>query len=148
MLKYLAILGTALLLSACQREPELQVALALDSRQGQWIVVNYWADWCKPCIHEIPELNALDRTYPGITVLGVNYDGLTGSELAEQVTALGISFPNLTDDPSATLGIERPMVLPTTVIVDPGGSTHQVLVGPQTLDSLAAVTGMSAASAL
>ncbi len=141
MLKHLAILATALLLSACEQEPELQVALALDSRQGQWVVVNYWADWCKPCIHEIPELNALDQQYPGITVLGVNYDGLTGPELAEQVTKLGIAFPNLTDDPSATLGIERPMVLPTTVIVDPEGATHQVLIGPQTRESLGAATG-------
>ena len=30
---------------------------SIDKLNGNWIVVNYWADWCAPCIKEIPELN-------------------------------------------------------------------------------------------
>ena len=29
--------------------------------RGQWVLVNYWAEWCKPCLEEIPELNELDN---------------------------------------------------------------------------------------
>ena len=47
------------------------VALDKKAYQGRWVVVNYWAKWCKPCIKEIPELNALDSKYEQVAVLGV-----------------------------------------------------------------------------
>src|SRR5690606_11211450 len=46
------------------------------SLQGQWLVINYWAEWCAPCRKEIPELNALPEHIDGVRVLGVNFDGL------------------------------------------------------------------------
>ena len=27
----------------------------LNDLKGKWTVINYWADWCPPCIKEIPE---------------------------------------------------------------------------------------------
>ena len=142
MLRPLLLIAALISLAACNGEEGLQVELDPESRRGQWVVVNYWAEWCKPCIHEIPELNALDRDYSEITVLGVNYDALSGAELAAQVESLGITFPTLVADPSATLGIERPMVLPTTVIISPEGVVHQTLIGPQTVESLVTSIGL------
>ena len=70
-----------LALAGCERT-ELQradgVAVDWDSYRGQWVLVNYWAEWCKPCLEEIPELNHLDKS-PGISVLGVNFDGVEGA---------------------------------------------------------------------
>ncbi|MEP0202437.1 MAG: TlpA disulfide reductase family protein [Halioglobus sp.] len=108
----------------------------LQKAQGQWVYVNYWAQWCKPCIKEIPELNALDADHGDVTVLGVNYDGVTGAELEQQLTSLNVAFDTLSSDPSEALGIQRPMVLPTTVIIAPSGELHSTLLGPQTLESL------------
>lgn len=102
---------------------------------GDWVLVNYWAEWCKPCIREVPELNSLDSE-EGITVLGVNYDGVTGDALAAQLEALDIAFSQLPADPAAELGIDRPQVLPTTVVIDPDGRRVATLVGPQTAESL------------
>ena len=31
--------------------------------QGQWVLINYWADWCGPCREEVPELNYLNDTW-------------------------------------------------------------------------------------
>ena len=59
---------------------------------GQWVVINYWAQWCKPCIEEIPYLNTLDRDYAQVTVLGVNYDGASGADLEQQRKTLGDTF--------------------------------------------------------
>ena len=31
----------------------------LADHRGKWVVVNFWATWCAPCIKEMPELSAL-----------------------------------------------------------------------------------------
>jgi len=111
--------------------------------RGQWVVINYWAKWCKPCIKEIPELNELDQHYSQVTVLGVNYDGATGEELATQLELLGVEFSMLTEDPAVGLGLPRPVVLPTTIILNPDGEVSQTLIGPQTKASLALATEQS-----
>ena len=105
---------------------------------GQWRVINYWAIWCAPCREEIPELNALDRDTE-LLVYAVNYDGKKGAELRSQAAELGIAFALLEEDPGAELGIERPRVLPTTLLVTPQGQVSDTLVGPQTRDSLTAI---------
>jgi len=105
--------------------------------RGQWVFVNYWAVWCKPCIEEIPQLNGVHGTELGV-VLGVNFDQPEPSLMREQVSKLAIEFPVLQQDPAATLGYERPQVLPTTVLFDPQGRYRGVLLGPQTAASLKA----------
>ena len=105
---------------------------------GQWRVINYWAIWCAPCREEIPELNALDRDTE-LLVYAVNYDGKKGAELRSQAAELGIAFALLEDDPGAELGIKRPRVLPTTLLVTPQGQVSDTLVGPQTRDSLTTI---------
>ncbi len=141
-MKYALFLAAFLSLAACGGEPNAGGPPTLDGLKGQWVVINYWARWCKPCIEEIPELNELDRRFDAITVLGVNYDGATGEELAAQATELGVTFRLLEQDPAAELGVARPVVLPTTLIVAPDGRHHSTLVGPQTVASLARATGL------
>lgn len=122
------------LLCACSEQAPGPVNL--EQAKGHWTVVNYWAEWCAPCIREIPELNQLANDYPNIKVLGVNFDGATGEELQAQVAKLGVEFPTLAADPAPRLGTVRPSVLPTTLILSPEGVVADTLLGPQTLESL------------
>lgn len=133
------IVTLALAVAACGPSGTVDNALKLEQFRGEWLIINYWAVWCKPCIEEIPELNALN-SLPGVAVVGVNYDGATGPALVEQLQKLQISFPTLAADPAAALGIARPSVLPTSLVLDPEGRLHQTLVGPQTIESLQAAT--------
>lgn len=107
----------------------------ITAARGQWLFINYWAEWCKPCIREVPELNALHEQQ-GYTVLGVNYDGATGEALQEQIDKLKIRFPTLAEDPASRFAVARPQVLPTTLVVRPDGSLQTVLIGPQDRDTL------------
>ena len=103
--------------------------------EGQWRLVNYWALWCTPCREEIPELNLVNNA-PDITVFGVNYDDQKEPALSQQRSEMGILFANLPEDPAASLGISRPNVLPTTLIINPEGTLVATLKGPQTAQSL------------
>ncbi len=141
MMRFFSYLLLGLALSACNQSSSLTRPLDLPSLKGQWVLINYWAQWCSPCIKEIPELNRFDAERPDVTVLGVNYDGALGEELQTQLDKFGAAFPTLSPDPGPQLGIPRPSVLPTTVIIDPQGNVVQTLVGPQTGDSLAAALG-------
>ncbi len=110
---------------------------------GKWLVINYWATWCAPCITEIPELIALNAKHDALLVLGVNYDQPDAEGMARDLARLNISFPVYAEDPHQRLGIDRPAVLPTTFIFDPDGNLHRTLVGPQTEASLLDAMGMS-----
>jgi hypothetical protein len=52
---------------------------------------------------------------------------------------MGITFALLEADPRFSLDVERPQVLPTTLLVSPDGQVTDTLVGPQTQDSLLAL---------
>lgn len=144
---WLAALSLALCLGACGGPPALrdtegkgygEAALA-----GRWLVVNYWATWCAPCLVEIPELNALSGSHARLLVFGVNFDNPQGQEAARQIARMGITFPVLAEDPHLRFGAQRPAVLPTTLIVSPSGALAATLVGPQTRESILAVIAAS-----
>jgi thiol-disulfide isomerase/thioredoxin len=108
--------------------------------QDRWLVINYWAEWCGPCRHEIPELNELhhNRVESGVVVMGVNWDGLQGKKLNDVIERMAIEFPTLIIDPYAEYGYERAQQLPITVLLNPAREVHRVLVGPQTQKSILA----------
>lgn len=111
---------------------------------GKWIVINYWATWCGPCREEIPELNRLSREQPeSLKVFGVNFEPVSADEMEENIREMGILFPVFPEDPYEQLGYERPLVLPTTIVISPEGSIHAELVGPQTRDSIIALTNLN-----
>ncbi|MFE8073117.1 TlpA disulfide reductase family protein [Marinobacteraceae bacterium S3BR75-40.1] len=101
-----------------------------DDLRGQWVLVNYWAEWCKPCLEEIPELNALDQN-PKVRVLGVNYDGKQGQALIKAAQSMGIEFTLLEEDIGNTMDWEKPLALPVTFVVDPEGKLQEARFGPQ-----------------
>ncbi|WP_027706545.1 TlpA family protein disulfide reductase [Zooshikella ganghwensis] len=110
--------------------------LDITDYQGQWLLINYWAIWCTPCIKEIPELNKID-TQANVSVLGINFDNIENiTELQQQVAQLKIAFPVFKQDPTAQLNWTRPQVLPTTLVISPKGKVVKQLVGPQTLESI------------
>ncbi|HTK98235.1 MAG TPA: TlpA disulfide reductase family protein [Pseudomonadales bacterium] len=115
--------------------------------RGHWVFINYWAEWCAPCRYEIPQLNALNKAQPAndLRVVGVNFDGVEGDALRALMQRMSIEFPVTTKDPRERFGYELPVVLPTTVVIDPNGEVAATLVGPQTESTLRAVMEVSAA---
>ena len=142
----LLVFLVSLSLAGCSSESSLRVSdgssMRFSDLHGEWVVLNYWAEWCAPCREEIPELNQLREQGRqqgiDIRVFGVNYDGLEGTDLDGVIQRMVIEFPVLVDDPRENFGIPRAEVLPMTVVIDPSGVVKAVLSGPQTAESLLA----------
>lgn len=107
-------------------------AHTLDRYQGRWVVVNYWASWCPPCIEEMGELDDFHRAHrdTDAVVLGVNSEDIGAEELREFVAEIGVSYPILRGEPIARAVLGRVPGLPTTFIVSPEGEVRQRIVGP------------------
>ena len=108
-----------------------------DHWQGQWRIVNIWAEWCKPCWQEIPELNEFNASHSNsnIKLLGYNFDELTLEELQSLKAKMSIEFPVLRSWPKEWL-IPDVKGLPATVIIAPDNTSIKLLWGPQTVAKL------------
>ena len=68
--------------------------VTLADRQGQPMVVNFWARWCPPCRVEIPELVALQSRKTGVAVIGINIES-DPAPVRDFAYAYDINYPVL-----------------------------------------------------
>lgn len=137
----LLVLFTSLMMGACNRAPDAIDStgkpIKLSEYKGKWVVINYWASWCAPCLRELPELDKLAQTKSNqLVVLGVNFDGQTKHDIQIFGNSLDLHFPLLSQFPKEKWGINDIPVLPTTFLISPAGKLVTTLQGPQTQASL------------
>ncbi len=109
---------------------------SIDKLNGNWIVINYWADWCAPCIKEIPELNEFANENEDLLVYTFNFDQLDEEELAPIAKRFNIQVPSLISHPRDIWGIQTPPAVPATFFINPNGNLVLSLFRPQTKDTL------------
>jgi cytochrome c biogenesis protein CcmG/thiol:disulfide interchange protein DsbE len=94
---------------------------ALADYRGGYVVVNFFASWCDPCIAEAPLLNRVQRTLAGRgTVLGVSWNDSTEDSRAF-VREHGVRFPVVRDVDGAFARAYGISGLPETFVLDPEG---------------------------
>jgi thiol-disulfide isomerase/thioredoxin len=115
-------------------------AHVLKDYRGKWLVLNVWATWCAPCIHEMPELQAFSRARGDAVVLGVAADGADARRLTRFAASLGVSYPLVAGDP-ALLARLQVRAYPTTLVFNPQGklaATREGRITRQDLDAILA----------
>ncbi len=96
---------------------------SLSDYRGQWVIVNFWATWCAPCIEEIPELVEMSRLTDPVTpvVIGIDFEEIDTESLLNFVKALKMDYLVLRIGEQPLIPFEPLKGMPTTFIVSPEG---------------------------
>jgi thiol-disulfide isomerase/thioredoxin len=103
----------------------------LSNYKGKWVLVNYWATWCPPCLEEVPDLvNLYDhRRKKDLMVIGVVFDYKNTKEVTDYVDDMLMSYPIVLGDDEVATQIGTAEVLPTTYIYNPQGELVKIKRG-------------------
>src|SRR5688500_16260014 len=114
--------------------------------KGRWVVVNFWATWCVPCIQEIPEIAEFARTYPRVAVIGVAMDAENPAKVKQFAQKTGHTFPLVLADDKVEKQLGEPKALPTTRIYDPAGKVVYDRAGRVDVKALEGLTKVQRAT--
>ncbi len=97
-----------------------------ESLQGKWILLDFWATWCPPCVADLPKLTELHHRYAdrGFSVVSVSID--EGEKAAKKVGRMAkkrkAGHPILLDSTaSPAWSAYQVRVVPTQFLISPEG---------------------------
>jgi peroxiredoxin len=109
----------------------------LDAYRGKYVLVDFWATWCSPCISELPRLQAAYRTYhdSGFEILSVSLDE-TKTAVTDFVKARKIPWPQIHNGSASAdlVGYFGVITIPAIYLIDPEGTVIRLDLRGKALD--------------
>jgi thiol-disulfide isomerase/thioredoxin len=118
--------------------------------KGKWVVVNFWATWCAPCVKEIPDIAEFAKTQGDkVRVIGVALDWVEGDKATEgderKIKAfakkVGLNYPLVLGNNATEKFFGKVKGLPKTIVYGPDGKVAFEKTGPVTKELLARIVG-------
>lgn len=101
----------------------------LSDYKGKWVLVNFWATWCPPCLEEIPDLVTLYEDRNDIMVFGVAMEYSEVKTVLEFAKALAVTYPIVLGNRTIAAQFDELSMLPSTYLFDPKGNPAARKVG-------------------
>ncbi len=112
-------------------------AHSLAGYKGKWVLVNYWATWCPPCLEEIPDLISLhDNKKNNLVVIGVALDYRNAKQVTDFAEGLMVTYPVVLGTTRIVNQIGPVQGLPTTYLYNPEGKMVAQQVGAITREAV------------
>lgn len=105
--------------------------ISLNDYRGKYVLVNFWAHWCSPCIKEFPAMQKMydQSDKDTFEIIGI-HAGSFNDQAAEFVSHFKISFPIVIDADTSLKGWDVP-ALPMTYLINPQGEIIFKALGPR-----------------
>jgi cytochrome c biogenesis protein CcmG/thiol:disulfide interchange protein DsbE len=109
--------------------------VSLADFRGKPVIVNFWASWCGPCVHEFPVLKDAEVHHPGLVILGVIYqdDPTAANTFVAQMSA---DWVNITDPDGSRASAYLLAAPPQSYFIDGQGIVRSRQIGEITAEDL------------
>ena len=110
----------------------------LSDYRGKWVLVNFWATWCPPCLAEIPDLVALHDKHKGkdLAVIGIAMAYSNPRLVTDFARSKQITYPVVLGNDEIAAQIGPVEGLPTTYLFNPQGKIVAHNVGSVTKEAV------------